>query len=147
MQKLINYNDDSIEDYNKSVNSIMENIRDFIILHYITNKTNTEFWKDVNALELPDSLTARLQRWRHRLPVSEDFNNMSDYILFTPANFIVIMEGLDLFDRNSIRAEYNILYPEIKETANNIINQQLVAEKNIKFITHKEMISIIRNYL
>ena len=147
MQKLINYNDDSIEDYNKSVNSIMENIRDFIILHYITNKTNTEFWKDVNALELPDSLTARLQRWRHRLPVSEDFNNMSDYILFTPANFIVIMEGLDLFDRNSIRAEYNILYSEIKETANNIINQQLVAEKNIKFITHKEMISIIRNYL
>jgi hypothetical protein len=57
------------------------------------------------------------------------------------------MEGLELFDRNSIRSEYTALNPEIKESANNIINQLLIAEKNIKFITHKEMISIIRNYI
>jgi tryptophan halogenase len=147
MQKLTNYDDISIKDYNKSVNSITENIRDFIVLHYITNKTNTEFWKDIKSLELPNSLKSKLERWRHRLPVSEDFNNMSDYLLFTPANFIVVMEGLDLFDRNSIRAEYNILNTAIKETANNIINQMLTDEKRIKFITHKEMISIIRNYV
>jgi len=147
MQKLINYDDTTIDDYNISVNGIMENIRDFIVLHYITNKSNTEFWKDIRSLELPDSLKSKLKRWRYRLPVSEDFNNMSDYILFTPVNFIVVMEGLDLFDRNSIRAEYNALHPEMKETANSIIKQQLEFEKNIKFIMHKEMISIIRTYL
>ena len=147
MQKLTNYNDTSIKDYNRSVNSILENIRDFVVLHYITNKSNTEFWRDIKSLELPDSLKSKLERWRHQLPVSEDFNNTSDYILFTPANFIVVMEGLELFDRNSIRSEYTALNPEIKESANNIINQLLIAEKNIKFITHKEMISIIRNYI
>jgi tryptophan halogenase len=147
MQKLINYTDTSIDDYNNSVNVIMENIRDFIVLHYVTNKTNTEFWKNIRTLELPNSLKFKLDKWRHRLPVSEDFNDMSDYILFTPSNFIVVMEGLDLFNRNSIRAEYDALYPEMKETANSIIKQQLEFEKSIKFITHKEMISIIRNYL
>lgn len=147
MHKLTNYDDTSIEDYNKSVNSIMENIRDFIVLHYITGKSNTEFWKDINAIDLPDSLKSKLDRWQHRLPIAEDFNNMSDYILFGPVNFIVVMEGLELFNRNSIRAEYNALYPEVKETANNIINQQLAFEKNTKFITHKEIISIIRTYL
>jgi flavin-dependent dehydrogenase len=147
MHKLTSYNDYSIEDYNKSVNDIMENIRDFIILHYLTNKTNTEFWKTVRELELPDSLKSKLARWKDRLPIAEDFNNMSDYILFTPSNFIVVMEGLELFDRNSIRAEYNSLYSEIRENANSIINQQINFEKNIKFITHKEMITTIRNYL
>jgi tryptophan halogenase len=147
MQHLVNYTDASIKDYNNSFASIMENIRDFIVLHYVTNKTNTEFWKNIRSLELPDSLKSKLDKWRHRLPVSEDFNNMSNYILFTPANFILVMEGLELFDRNSIRLEYNALHPEMKEAANSIIKQQLEFEKNIKFITHKEMISIIRNYL
>ena len=147
MHKLSNYNEYAIEDYNKSVSDVMENIRDFIVLHYVTNKTNTEFWKKLKEIELPNSLKSKLERWRHRLPITEDFSSLSNYILFTRANFIVVMEGLDLFDRNSIRSEYNTLYPEMKETANNIINQQLAFEKSMKFITHKEMISIIRNYL
>ena len=146
MQKLVNYTDASINDYNNSFASIMENIRDFIVLHYITNKSNTEFWKNIRSIDLPDSLKSNLDKWRHRLPVSEDFNNMSDYILFTPYNFIVVMEGLDLFDRNSIAAEYNSLHPAIKENADSIINQQLFDENRIKYVTHKEMISIIRDY-
>ena len=147
MHKLNNYDDYSIEDYNKSVNDIMENIRDFIVLHYITNKTNTDFWKEIKSMQLPDSLQSKLDRWKNRLPIAEDFNNTSDYILFTPANFIVVMEGLELFNRNSIRAEYNSLYPSVKNDANSIINQQINFEQNIKLITHKEMISAIRSYL
>ena len=147
MHKLINYNEYSIQDYNKSVTDIMENIRDFIALHYVTNKTNTDFWKDVSKIKLPDSLKSKLDRWRHRLPISEDFNSVSNYVLFTAPNFIMVMEGLDLFDRKSIAKEYNALYPAIKENADSVINQQRNLESVIKFMTHKEMITIIRNYL
>jgi tryptophan halogenase len=146
MTKLGNYNEYAIEDYNKSVTDIMENIRDFIALHYVTKKTNTDFWKDVNKIELPDSLQSKLNRWRHRLPITEDFSSVSNYILFTPDNFIVVMEGLDLFDRKSIADEYNSLHPAIKENADFIINQKLFDEHRIKYVTHKEMISIIRDY-
>ena len=147
MHKLINYNEYSIQDYNKSVTDIMENIRDFIALHYVTNKTNTDFWKDVSKIKLPDSLKSKLDRWRHRLPISEDFNSVSNYVLFTAPNFIMVMEGLDLFDRKAIAEEYNALYPAIKENANSVINQQRNFESIIKFMTHKEMITTIRNYL
>ena len=147
MYKLSNYNEYTIEDYNKSVTDIMENIRDFIVLHYVTKKTNTDFWKDINKIELPDSLQSKLNRWQHRLPIPEDFSSVSNYVLFTPDNFIVVMEGLDLFDRKSIADEYNSLYPAIKKNADFIINQQMTDEYRIKFITHKEMISIIRDYL
>ena len=147
MHKLINYDDYSIEDYNKSVTDIMENIRDFIALHYVTNKTNTDFWKDVSKIKLPDSLKSKLDRWQHRLPISEDFSRVSDYVLFTAPNFIMVMEGLDLFNRKSIADEYNALYPAIKENANSVINQQRNFESVIKFMTHKEMITTIRNYL
>ena len=42
-QELPNYNKNSIDRYNKEIEAIMNNIRDFIVLHYITNRTDTEF--------------------------------------------------------------------------------------------------------
>ena len=35
--RILNYNPNSIDRYNKEVDAIMNNIRDFIVLHYITN--------------------------------------------------------------------------------------------------------------
>ena len=39
--------EENVDFYNKQIQLIMENIRDFIVLHYKTNKTNTNFWKDI----------------------------------------------------------------------------------------------------
>lgn len=51
------YNDQSRLEY--------ERIRDFIILHYkLTQRDDTEFWRDCRAMDIPESLTQRIELFR-----------------------------------------------------------------------------------
>ena len=145
MHRLSNYDQKSINSYNKSFNDIMSNIRDFIILHYRTKKTNTQFWKDVMNLEIPDSLLEKLELWKTRLPIAEDFNSVSDYILFTAANYTLILEGLELFDRTAIKNEFNFHHEYLRMAAENDLQQQLDLERTARFIPHKKFIDQIRS--
>jgi tryptophan halogenase len=146
MHRISYYDQSTADSYNKSINDIMNNILDFIFLHYKTNKTNTPFWKYVSTLEAPESLKNNLKIWKNRLPIREDFSSLSDYILFKEENFIAVMEGLELFNRNSIKEEYNSLQPSIRAAADKIVFDQILIDNNIKTLSHKEMISLIKNY-
>jgi tryptophan halogenase len=145
MHRLPNYNEKTIEKYNKDINDIMINIRDFVILHYVTNKDNTQFWKDVAKIELPDSLKENLKRWRTNLPVADDFSDQTDYVLFRDAHYLQILAGLNLFDVESIKNEYEMMHPNAKNIADNFIRETRTFEKMNPSIGHKEFISTIRN--
>jgi flavin-dependent dehydrogenase len=147
MHRLINYNEDTINQYNNSFTDIMENIRDFIILHYITKKTNTPFWQDVAKIEIPESLKSKLAMWKYKLPIDEDFNKVSNYILFKASNHTIVMDGLDLFDRGAIKQEYDSNYDYVKLDADRTIQDLHEFEKSISTMTHKEFISAIKNIL
>jgi tryptophan halogenase len=144
MHRITNYNESVIDRYNSSFNDIMENIRDFIILHYITKKNDTQFWKDVSNIELPESLKAKLNMWKHKLPIDEDFNNLSNYVLFKASNHILVLNGLDIFDRNSIKNEYDSNYDYVKEDAERTISELHYFENSIKTLGHKEYLKAIR---
>jgi len=105
MHRLPNYNEETIENYNKDTHDIMINIRDFVILHYITDKNNTQFWKDIAKIELPESLKENLKRWRINLPIADDFNKQTSYVLFRDAHYLQVLAGLNLFDVESIKNE------------------------------------------
>ena len=146
MHKLVNYDQKVIDSYNRSFTDIMENIRDFISLHYITKKDNTQFWKDISTIEIPESLKLKLELWKHKLPIDEDFAGTSDYVLFKANNHTVVMDGLDLFNRGSIKNEFKSTHKYIQDAASSIIAERLNFEKSIKPIYHKDFISTIRNY-
>ena len=145
MHRLPNYTEKTIEKYNNDVNDIMINIRDFVILHYITDKTNTQFWKDVSQMEIPESLKENLKRWRTNLPIADDFNSQTAYVLFRDAHYLQVLAGLDLFDREKIKQEYEMMHHDIKNIAENFIRETRTFEKMNPSIGHKEFISTIRN--
>lgn len=140
MHRLPSYDDKVIESYNKSFTNIMENIRDFISLHYVTKKTESQFWKDISAIELPESLKSNLETWKHKLPIHEDFSNSSDYALFGPDNFILVMEGLNLFDRESIKKEYEQQGKNLKNWTNNFKIRECARHNFTEYISHREFI-------
>jgi len=144
MHRLPNYDDHTIEVYNRSVDEILTNIRDFVILHYVTNKENTQFWRDIKNLELPEKLATNLKRWRKNLPIAEDFRSGTDYILFRDPHHIHILNGLNLFDRSAIREEFELMHPVIKEQAESAIRNIKTLEQITPTIGHKEFISKIR---
>jgi tryptophan halogenase len=58
--------------YNRSVDEMYEDIRDFIVMHYCTsNRVDTEFWRRVQQAPIPDSLSERLERVREGVLVPD----------------------------------------------------------------------------
>jgi tryptophan halogenase len=142
MHNLPNYNQSTINYYNNQVSHIMNNIRDFIVLHYITKRKDTKFWEDINKNEIPDSLKENLIKWECRLPIREDFLQ-SNYLLFYECNWINILYGLNLLNINNLKKD-------ISYFKNEIINEIDIKLNNIdtytsKTIGHKNYLTFIRN--
>jgi hypothetical protein len=144
MHRLPNYDDRTIEKYNKDISDILTNLRDFVILHYITKKDNSQFWIDVQKIKLPETLENNLRKWRRNLPIAEDFKGSSDYKLFSEMHFMHIMNGLKLFDITAIQNEYDMMHPAIKTIAENHIREKRTLEKITPTVGHKAYISHIR---
>jgi tryptophan halogenase len=53
------------EEYNRGMGDLYEDVRDFIILHYHANqRDDSDFWRYVRNMEIPDSLARKLELWR-----------------------------------------------------------------------------------
>ena len=146
MHRLTNYDQKVIDSYNNAVNDIMANIRDFVALHYVVKKNSSNFWKDIQQLELPGDLKDKLKFWKNRLPILEDFTG-SKYSLFYDANFILVMHGLGLFNTDAIKQEYEMLSKGVRDNADSVLANEEKFLKETNEITHKTMISIIRNVM
>jgi hypothetical protein len=147
MHLLPGYTEKSIDSYNKSFDSICYNIRDFIFLHYMGGRNDTDFWKSISDLEVPDSLYNNLEKWKDRLPIQEDFVNESGYIMFISQNFILVLEGLGLINYEKIKNNHEMFSTlEVTDFINAEFKKQADYENSTKFIPHKEYLSIIRNY-
>jgi hypothetical protein len=144
MHRLQNYNERVIKEYNESFENITENIRDFIVLHYLTKRNDTEFWKNILTIDIPESLKYNLEKWKTKLPIKEDFRKDSSYAMFLPLNFVVVMAGLNLFDNDAILNEYQFLSKNIKNNAEIMINSAVFQDQSKQYLNHKEIIKIIR---
>jgi hypothetical protein len=60
-------------------------------------------------------------------------------------NFILILEGLNLFNRDAIKKEFESNPSYIKYAAQQVIENQLAFEKSVDTITHKKLIELIRD--
>ena len=60
--------------YNHLVDSLYNEVRDFICLHYaLGNRTDSQYWIDARTeLKLPDGLAQNLELWRYNLPSHYD---------------------------------------------------------------------------
>jgi tryptophan halogenase len=55
----------AIDEFNRQTQFEIENIRDFIVLHYhVTRRRDTRFWRDCAAMEIPASLARRIALFR-----------------------------------------------------------------------------------
>lgn len=142
MHLLENYDKNTIDIYNKKINLIMENVRDFIFMHYMVKRNDTKFWKKIKKITPPKTLKNNLKMWKNRLPINEDFKE-TNYYLFFEQNWASVMWGLNLVDKEKIKKEYNNYNIDWK----NICLQNFDNYKNYfnsPKINHKNFLQIIR---
>lgn len=138
------YSNKTIDQYNKSVNAIMENILDFIALHYMVKKDNSAFWQEIQNSKIPDSLLEKIENWKYSIPNREDFFS-SAFLMFTENNFTTILHGLNMFDKNCIGYKYNTIPNDFKKYIDIKIQNIKKYEDNIELISHKDYIKTIRS--
>ena len=142
MHHMVNYKQTDIDSYNEKMNLLMNNIRDFVFVHYMVDRQDTEFWKKVSKIEPPQTLKENLKKWKHRLPIKDDFKG-TEYHLFFEQNWASVLWGLGHFDKDEIKNEYNSYSTEFKNFVENNINQWKESYKQPK-IEHKEFLKIFR---
>jgi tryptophan halogenase len=97
----INPSKETRDSFNKHTFSYMENVVDFIYLHYITNKTNTPFWTDfVKNNKMPRSL-------KKDLDFLYNFEGEKvKLILYGTYGYYRILHGNGLMDQDKLNAWY-----------------------------------------
>lgn len=81
--------------YNLFMSDRFDEILDFINLHYcLTQRTDTDFWKDVQRPEhIRSTLQEKLGYWKIKPPSQADFRDQ--YTLFTYQNHELVLYGMD----------------------------------------------------
>ena len=100
----------SVDECNELVNDIFDNMFDFVQAHYLVQKENTSFWREVkNDLKITPSLQTTLEKWKRRFPQSDDI--LCRFGMFYAVNYIPILHGLKWFDIDVMGNEANHLMP------------------------------------
>lgn len=93
------------DQYNRLAHQLYDEIRDFIVLHYATsNRTDTPFWVEAaRETRIPDSLKARLELWKVKLPGALECNSVIS--LFENWNYTNVLVGKGWYDDRELPSE------------------------------------------
>jgi hypothetical protein len=142
LNSIININDDVIEEFNKKFIKANEEIVDFIHLHYLTKRKDTEFWKKFNN---KDTYSKELKNYIDILDYRVwDYTDFSSK-MFPLESWISVGEGLDLINKKTYKDTYesNKLYDFISDSYEVFIkNQDEVVEK---CMSHKDFIEDLKS--
>lgn len=85
-----------ITEYNKQSKIEFEQIRDFLILHYhVTERDDSAFWRDMRAMEIPDSLKSKIDLFKQDGRLFREQND-----LFLESSWLQVMLGQGLIPRD-----------------------------------------------
>ena len=77
------------DEYNRQMQEVFEDVRDFIILHYkATRRDDSDFWNYCRTMDIPDKLTAKLELWRSKGRI---FREGAE--LFGTASWVAVLLG------------------------------------------------------
>lgn len=97
------FNDRKVSEiYDKLFIRCYDNIVDFIQLHYITKRNDTEFWRALpSMMTQTDFIKDNLEHFKKCMPSQHYFTGKSN--MFNAPNWAQVMAGLDLYDKEHMR--------------------------------------------
>jgi tryptophan halogenase len=82
-------------EYNRQMQHVYEDARDFIILHYkATQRDDSAFWNYCRTMEVPDSLERKLELWQAKGRLFRE-----SYELFGTASWVAVLLGQGIVPR------------------------------------------------
>ena len=127
-------NQSLINEYNQQSIAELENIRDFIILHYhATEREDTEFWRYCKYMKVPDSLAHRIELFRENA-----FAFQGDGELFRRDSWLHVMLGQRIMPKS-----YHSIFQTMsdEELTGHLSNtRKTIADAVSKLPNHQEFV-------
>jgi tryptophan halogenase len=99
---LINKDLSIVQKYNKRMSTKNNDILEFLYLHYVTNKTNTDFWKNFTIdNKMPDTITKLLKEGLDDISLSSFI--VTPGKIFGWSNWITVYAGNELYNKDKIK--------------------------------------------
>lgn len=135
------YPSNDCKTFNCRINAVFDNTVDYIQAHYLVKRDDTPFWREIkNNLKITESLKNNLEIWKYRLPQYGDCD--VPYGMFSSANYICVLYGLDWFDVDNIIDEYGS-YTHIHNDFDIKIFESEWINNTAVTLGHKEYIDLI----
>ncbi len=132
--------------YNARVGRQVDDFRTFVNTHYMVERDDTPFWREVRANRIHPETKERLARWKKEMPRHEHFPSYLGGLphIETQLHYPVL-NGLGLLDQNVARAEM-ARDPKLKrfaqETFNNLVREYRAAANQA--LGHAEFLRIVQ---
>jgi len=147
MHFLPSYTQKDIDILNKIVDGIMDNVRDFVRLHYINDRRDTPFWRKCAELPMSDSLKHKLSVWKNgKLLRDMDIDSgFTHYTLFKSDNFNMIAAHHGLVNEDKLKQYHESFNMTAKNRTMNRIAFGKYRNSGFytPFTTHKDYIKQI----
>jgi len=101
---------DGRDRYNRAVGQQVDDFRDFIRLHYVSERRDSPFWQDVAASH-PPIVTDRLAQWQAHIPRPADFPRFPpglEHLNLAHVQeqlYVPVLDGLGLLNRPAAQAQ------------------------------------------
>jgi hypothetical protein len=93
-------------DYNARVGRQVDDFRTFVNTHYVVEREDTPFWRNVRAERIHAETRERLARWRREMPRREHFTDFLEGLPHVETQLhYPVLDGLGLLDRRVAQAE------------------------------------------
>lgn len=92
------------EAYNTAVARQVDDFRDFIRLHYVTERRDTPFWLDIAGTH-PAQVRARVKQWKSQVPSKHDFTPFPMGLPHVEEQlYIPVLDGLGLLGKGAAKS-------------------------------------------
>lgn len=135
------------DDYNARVGRQVDDFRTFVNTHYVTERDDTPFWREVRANRIHPETKERLTRWQEQMPRNEHFPNYLGGLphIETQLHYPVL-DGLGLLDQSLARREMEAapkLRQFARETFDSLVREYRGAAQ--KALGHAEFLKIVQD--
>jgi tryptophan halogenase len=101
-----------IDRYNKYVTRINDDTFNFVFLHYLTKREDTEFWTSFKDRPVPEAVQMFLEECKHTIPNSKFLSKISS--IYESASWLPVSKGLRILNRDKAAEVYSGILSDIR---------------------------------
>ncbi len=118
-----------VTNYNYYMKLLFENYRDFLNIHYMAGRDDSEFWRYMQTDQAKTEKTKlMLEIAKHRVPNSKDFINLDGSAGY--AIWSYVLAGIGAIDKNLCKQEFGLFVGPQDYTGVNDFVDSIIAQKS-----------------